>query len=262
MPANSRGCEVEIGNWDPEARQTTVTAEGLEHVRKMPMLKKLGIPYVPTLGRDLKALHGLKNLELLGLEDIFFDGPLDESAIHELQKTIPNLSVTVHDKDFPSLHRIAAGAVPRQQEIFRHEGAEGLKVIERFLAMMWAKRDAEAARLGDLDDLVADFRRLRREPGFEPFKVLVAYADSDNVLAITEPPVTYTVYGLDGHERRAIGKRTAHVVVRATRINGSWRVNGTHSVTSGSEEQLDWFRQFLSQYPGSPALRPSPTPTP
>ena len=251
--------ELEVGNWNPEGRQARITTAGLEHVRKMPALKQLGIPLIPTAVEDLKPLHGLAGLELLNIEDVLFHGKMNEAAIIELQKATPHLKVLADRKMFPSLKRIAAGADPQQQEIYRKQGAEGLKVIERFLALMWAKQDAEAAQFGNGNDAIAECRRFRREPGFVPFKVSMAYADSDNVLAITEPPVTYKIYELHDGARREIGKRTAHVIVSATRIKGTWRVKDTNTYVEepGSDPLFAWFQRFLSEYPGAQALVPS-----
>ena len=257
--------ELEVGNWGPEGRQATITAAGLEHVRKMPALKRLGIPLIPTKIEDLKQLHGLTGLELLTIEDVLFQGKMNEAAIRELQKATPQLKVLADRKMFPSLIRIAAGADPKQQEIYRQHGAEGLKVIERFLELMWAKRDAEAAVLGDLGDVDAgsSCRQFRSEPGFVPFHVTMAYADSENVLAITEPPVTCKIYELQDGERREIGKRTAHVIMRATRANGTWRVKDadTYVEQPGSKVMLEWFQRFLTEYPGAQELVVPATPS-
>lgn len=251
--------DLEVGNWSPESSQARISAAGLEYVRKMPALKLLGIPLIPTTVEDLKPLHGLTGLELLQIEDVLFQGKMNETAIFELQRATPHLKVVADRKIFPSLKRIVAGADPQQQEIHRKQGREGLKVIERFLELMWAKRDADAAQFGDWDDAIAECRRFRRAPGFVPFKVTRAYADSENVLAITEPPVTYKIYELHDGKRREIGKRTAHVIVRATQIQGTWRVKDTdtYDLEPGSDGLQEWFQRFLSENPGAQRLEPS-----
>jgi beta-lactamase regulating signal transducer with metallopeptidase domain len=250
--------ELEVGNWGPEGRQATITAAGLEHVRKMPALKRLGIPLIPTKVEDLRQLHGLTGLEMLTIEDVLFQGKMNETAIRELQKATPQLKVLADRKMFPALIRIAAGADPKQQEIYRQQGAEGLKVIERFLELMWAKRDAEAAQLGDLGDVDAgsSCRQFRNEPGFVPFHVTMAYADSENVLAITEPPVTCKIYELQDGERRETGRQTRYVIMKATRTRGTWRVKDADKYFEqpGSKVQSEWFQQFLTEYPGAQEL--------
>ncbi|HEY3963123.1 MAG TPA: M56 family metallopeptidase [Planctomycetaceae bacterium] len=251
--------ELEVGNWAPESRQARITPAGLEHVRKMPALKRLGIPLIPTAVDDLKPLHGLAGLELLTIEDVLFQGEMGAGAIVELQKATPQLKVSADRKIYPSVTRIAAGADPQQQKTYRKEGAEGLKVIERFLALMWAKQDDAAAQLGNVSDEIAECRRFRREPGFVPFKVSMAYGDSGNVLAITEPPVTYKLHELHDGARREIGKQTAHVLVSATRSQGTWRVKGINRYVEepGADALFGWFQPFLQAYPGAQALLPS-----
>jgi|GEM_PF-3030424 len=254
--------ELEVGNWDPEARQATITATGLVHIRKMPALKKLGIPLVPEAVDDLRQLHGLKGLELLTIENAHFQGTMNEAAIAALQQATPQLKVIADRMVFPSLERKAAGADPKQHEIYRRHGKEGVQLIEKFLELTWARRDGEAGQLCDLNDDIAELKRFRREPGFVPFKVSMAYADSENVLAITEPPVTYKVYDLEDGKRREIGKRTAHVIMRAVRINGTWRIRNSYQydVQPGSDALLKWFQKFLTEYPGAQALRPTAQP--
>src|SRR5258708_35784711 len=65
--------ELDIGYYGPENQRPRITAEGLKHVRDMPALEQLCIPYVPANGQDLKALRGLTQLKVLRLEDILFD---------------------------------------------------------------------------------------------------------------------------------------------------------------------------------------------
>ncbi len=167
-----------VGYYGPENKQIKITAEGLEHVRQMPMLKQLGIPCVPTAGQDLKPLYGLKTLQLLEIEDILFRGKINETAIFELQKSSPNLKVLADRKFYPSLKQIVDAADPVQQNINRQEGLEGLKTIERFLEQIGTNQDVEALQFGDRG-VIIEIRRYSKDEGPKPLKVATAYGDNE-----------------------------------------------------------------------------------
>ena len=241
--------DLDVANYGPESKQIRITAEGLEHVRQMPMLEQLGIPYLPTAGQDLKPLHGLKTLQMLVIEDILFQGKVNETAIFELQKATPHLKVLADRKYYPSLKQIVAAADPQQQKINREAGLEGLKTIERFLDLMGTKRDAEAMQFGDRD-VIVQIRHYSKDQGPKPLKVSVAYGDSEAVMAFTEPPVTYKQYEMIDQEKRVIGEKTANFVVKAERKNGTWRVKDTYQ-EEGSDDAV---KHFLVKYPGAQEL--------
>jgi beta-lactamase regulating signal transducer with metallopeptidase domain len=248
--------DLTVGNYGPESKQIIITAEGLEHVRQMPMLEQLCIPYMPTGGQDLKPLHGLKRLEFLVIEDILFQGKINEEAIFELQKTSPHLKVLADRKFYPSLKQIVDAADPEQQKINRQEALEGLKIIERFLDLMGAGRDSEAVQFGDRSEIVS-IRRYSKGEGPKPLKVSVAYGDREAVMALTEPPVTYKQYELIDEERRVIGEKTANFVVKAEKKNGTWRVKDTYPEDEGSDDAI---KRFLLKYPGAQELVPPAKP--
>jgi hypothetical protein len=248
--------DLTIGNYSPESKQLTITAEGLEHVRQMPMLQRLCLPYMPTGGQDLKPLHGLKALVTLELEDVLFQGKINETAIFELQKSSPHLKVLADRKFYPSLKQVVDAADPEQQKINHQEGLEGVKIIERFLNLMWAQRDAEAMQIGERD-VIIEIRRYSKDEGPKPLKVSAAYGDSDAVMAFTEPPVTYKQYEIIDQEKRVIAEQTANFVLRAHRKEGTWRVKTTHVEDHGSGESV---KRFLVENPGAQDLLKPATP--
>jgi beta-lactamase regulating signal transducer with metallopeptidase domain len=250
---------VDFGDYGRPGTTTDFSAEGMRHLREMPALEELSLRYMEKTDRGLKQLYGLKSLRLLRLYDYFCDiGDLQivavrlEAAVAGLQKACPDLKVETYDRVYPSLNTISGAADPKRQQANRRDGAEGLKIIERFLALMWNKEDARAEALAD-EDIVAEFRRLRRSPAFEPLKVSSAYGNSEMVIAVSSPAITYDLFEIDGEERRIIGKRTAHVVLKAVRKVGTWRVTDSHYQDPDSDEVVE---RFLSKFPGSVELEP------
>jgi hypothetical protein len=247
---------LDIENFLRETK-TAITAAGMKFVREMPMLEELGVPFTESSEEALQQLYGLKTLKRLDLDDsgdVFNIDARVKASVSALQKANPNLEINVSGNMIPSLNAVAAAAEPKQQEINRRDGAEGLKTIDLFLELMWARRDAEAAPLAD-PDIVADCRRMRREPGFKPLRISAAYGDNERVRVVTTPPVTYTIYEMVGQEKRAIGKKTEHLVLTAVRKNDAWNVRDSHYEDEGTD---DSFKRFLAARPGAQKLDVSP----
>jgi hypothetical protein len=243
---------LDIANYTRE-HNTAITAAGMKFVREMPLLEELGVPFTDASDEALQQLYGLKTLKRLILDDsgdVFNIGARVKAAVSALQKANPNLEVIVSGDTFPSMNALTAASDPKQQEINRREGADGLKAIERFLELMWARRDAEALPLAD-PDVVADYRRWRQEPGFKPLRISAAYGDSEKVLVVTTPPVTYMQYQMDGEEKRAVGKKTEHVVLTAIRKKDAWHVDDCRYQDAGSDALI---ARFLAARPGAQKL--------
>ena len=66
--------------------------------------------------------------------------------------------------------------------------------------------------------------------------------------------MTYEIYESHDQERRVVEKRTMHVIVRATWIKGTWRVNAIVYQEPRSDAAI---KRFLVEYPGAQALLPS-----
>ncbi len=243
----------------PRHGPANLTAAGLKHLREMPLLEELWIQGYAVADTELKHFHGLKNLKVLGINDADRGG-VGEAAILELQAAVPGLKVSAIGKDYQAPDAVRAAADPKQQESNRQAAQEGLAVIRQLLDAISTRQDATAMRLADAE-LVGKFQALRRQPDFQPLKILAAFGDAETIEAISTAIVTYDIRDeklrAQELEKRVLEKTSSQVVLIAMKRDGKWRVASEILVPIGAK---DYIANYLDKHPGAQILVPPPEP--
>jgi hypothetical protein len=226
------------------------TDEGMQRIRGMPMLEEIWLQKTGISEAGLKALHGLKTLKLVVLHDDEFAAKGD-TAIEELRQATPTVRVKQGIKLLPSINALAVADDPKLQETVGRDATEGLKIIERFLALLETKQDSKAFELTRRDrrDILVRMQGLRLQPDFEPLKVSVASGNGEIVQALTTPAVVRESFDAQGNVRE---KRMAFVGLTAKKKSGTWRIEFINFQDEGSNT---WMERFLSEQPDAQKVR-------
>lgn len=216
------------------------TDEATRHAAEMPALATLSLLEAPISDAGLKNLETLSTLKTLALSE----SSVTADGIARLQAANPILRIWVHDRAYASLQELQSAVDPQQIEINARDALAGLATIEKYLELMANGANADATKIAERR-LIREYRHYQPVPDVKGFRILEAYGDGNEVMALTT--ATFSAQAYDSNSDNLTRKLVTQIFLRASRQkDGSWKVTGQFDTERPDEAWQNYQKRWPS----------------